>query len=94
MEKIEYRYRFWYRYRPKFMVSDWYRIEPKKAGIAHHYWIDAGRPLDEKEITAVTLPVAIDHPASENMLENPSQIRTQRIYTKISTVLLVGREIR
>jgi hypothetical protein len=37
MEKIEYRYRFWYRYRPKFMVSDWYRIEPKKAGIAHHY---------------------------------------------------------
>jgi hypothetical protein len=35
MEKIEYRYRFWYR--PKFMVSDWYRIEPKKAGIAHHY---------------------------------------------------------
>ena len=31
MEKIEYRYR------PKFMVSDWYRIEPKKAGIAHHY---------------------------------------------------------
>jgi hypothetical protein len=37
MEKIEYRYRFWYRYRPKFMVSDWYRIETKKAGIAHHY---------------------------------------------------------
>ena len=36
MEKIEYRYRFWYRYRPKFMESDWYRIEPKKAGIAHH----------------------------------------------------------
>jgi hypothetical protein len=35
---IEYRYRFWYRYRPKFMVSDWYRIETKKAGIAHHYW--------------------------------------------------------
>jgi hypothetical protein len=31
MEKIEYRYRFWYRYRPKFMVSDWYRIETKKA---------------------------------------------------------------
>jgi hypothetical protein len=32
MEKIEYRYRFWYRYRPKFMVSDWYRIvsKPKK----------------------------------------------------------------
>ena len=57
-------------------------------------WIDAGRPLDEKEISAVTLPVTIDHPASENMLENPSQIRTQRIYTKISTVLLVGREIR
>ena len=26
-----------YRYRPKFMVSDWYRIETKKAGIAHHY---------------------------------------------------------
>ena len=25
---------------------------------------------------------------------NPSQIRTQRIYTKRSTVLLVGREIR
>ena len=22
MEKIEYRYRIWYRYRPKFMVSD------------------------------------------------------------------------
>ena len=39
MEKIEYRYRFWYRYRPKFMVSDWYRIETKKAGIAHHYRI-------------------------------------------------------
>jgi hypothetical protein len=38
MEKIEYRYRFWYRYRPKFMVSDWYRIEPQKAGIAHHYF--------------------------------------------------------
>jgi hypothetical protein len=37
MEKNEYRYRFWYRYRPKFMVSDWYRIETKKAGIAHHY---------------------------------------------------------
>ena len=37
MEKIEYRYRFWYRYRPKFMVSDWYRIETKKDGIAHHY---------------------------------------------------------
>ena len=37
MEKNEYRYRFWYRYRPKFMVSDWYRIESKKAGIAHHY---------------------------------------------------------
>ena len=37
MEKIEYRYRFWYRYRPKFMVSDWYRIEPQKAGMAHHY---------------------------------------------------------
>ena len=37
MEKIEYRYRFWYR--PKFMVSDWYRIEPKKAGIAHHYYM-------------------------------------------------------
>ena len=37
MEKIEYRYRFWYWYRPKFMVSDWYRIETKKAGIAHHY---------------------------------------------------------
>ena len=32
-------------------------------------WIDAGRPLDEKEISAVTLPVTIDHPASENMLE-------------------------
>jgi hypothetical protein len=31
-----YRYRFWYRYRQKFMVSDWYRIETKKAGIAHH----------------------------------------------------------
>ena len=39
MEKIEYQYRFWYRYRPKFMVSDWYRIEPQKAGIAHHYFI-------------------------------------------------------
>ena len=35
-------------------------------------WIDAGRPLDEKEISAVTLPVTIDHPASENMLENTS----------------------
>ena len=56
-------------------------------------WIDAGRPLDKKEISAVPLPVTVDHPASENMLENPSQIRTQRIYTKISTVLLVGREI-
>jgi hypothetical protein len=33
MEKIEYRYRFWYRYRPKFMVSDWYRIETKKASL-------------------------------------------------------------
>jgi hypothetical protein len=40
MDKIEYRYRFWYRYRPKFMVSDWYRIETKKAGIAHHYLIN------------------------------------------------------
>ena len=39
MEKIEYRYRFWYRYRRKFMVSDWYRIETKKAGIAHHYCV-------------------------------------------------------
>ena len=37
MEKSKYRYRFWYRYRRKFMVSDWYRIETKKAGIAHHY---------------------------------------------------------
>ena len=37
MEKNEYRYRFWYRYRPKLMVSDWYRIETKKAGISHHY---------------------------------------------------------
>ena len=37
MEKNEKnRYRFWYRYRPKFMVSDWYRIETIKAGIAHH----------------------------------------------------------
>jgi hypothetical protein len=36
----------------------------------------------------------IDHPESENMMENPSQIRTQRIYTKISTVFLVGREIK
>ena len=36
----------------------------------------------------------IDHTASENMLENPSQTRTQRIYTKISTVLLVGREMK
>ena len=43
MEKIEYRYRFWYRYRPKFMVSDWYRIEPKKAGIARHYRKLGGR---------------------------------------------------
>jgi hypothetical protein len=34
-------------------------------------WIDAGRPLDEKEISAVTLPVTIDHPESENMLESP-----------------------
>ena len=31
----EYRYRFWYQYRRKFMVSAWYRIEAKKAGIAH-----------------------------------------------------------
>jgi hypothetical protein len=36
----------------------------------------------------------IDHTASENMLENPSQTRTQRIYTKISTVLLVRREMK
>ena len=28
-KKLKYRYRFWYRYRPKFMVSDWYRIEKK-----------------------------------------------------------------
>jgi hypothetical protein len=35
-------------------------------------WIDAGPPgcpLDEKEISAVTLPGTIDHPASDNMLE-------------------------
>jgi hypothetical protein len=38
-------------------------------------WIDAGRPLDEKEISAVPLPVTIDHPASENMLENPNKIK-------------------
>ena len=58
-------------------------------------WIDAGRPLDEKEISAVPLPVTIDHPASENMLENPSQIRKQRIsILKISTGLLVWREIK
>ena len=33
MEKIEYRYRFWYR--PKFMVS--VSVSTKKASIAHHY---------------------------------------------------------
>ena len=48
MEKIEYRYRIWYRYRPKFMVSDWYRIETKKAGIAHHY--NEGQSLLRKYI--------------------------------------------
>jgi hypothetical protein len=45
-------------------------------------WIDAGRLLDEKEISAVTLPVTIDHPPSENMLQNPSQIRAQRFIKK------------
>ena len=58
-------------------------------------WIDAGRPLDEKEISAVTLPVTIDHPASENMLENLVKFAlTANLYKIISTVLLVGREIR
>ena len=58
-------------------------------------WIDAGRPLDEKEISAVTLPVVSRN--SSGVTEhagNAIQIRTQRIYTKISTILLVGREIR
>ena len=60
----------------------------------HYVLFNKRAGVDEREISAVTLPVTIDHPTSENMLENPSQIRTQRFYAKISTVLLVGREIR
>jgi hypothetical protein len=57
-------------------------------------WIDARRPLDEKEISAVTLPVTIDHPASENMLETLVKFALSEFIQKISTVLFVGREIR
>jgi hypothetical protein len=47
MEKIEYRYRFWYRYRPKFMVSDWYRIETKKPVSPITSWWPTPAIIDE-----------------------------------------------
>jgi hypothetical protein len=75
MEKIDYRYRFWYRYRPKFMVSDWYRIEPKKAGIAHHYrfYILNSRPDMKSWIRNLNLQEN-SRPTSPFRLENAARL--------------------
>jgi hypothetical protein len=94
MEKIEYRYRFWYW--PKFMVSDWYRIETKKAGIgriAHHYacsykctWKQPLSRPEEKLMFVLNIDVLFTYNCFSK------QVSYNDLYTTNSNIILTGRQ--
>jgi hypothetical protein len=93
MEKIEYRYRFWYRYRPKFVVSDWYRIETKKAGIAHHYAKMATQEEMSRYFWSASTncpPVAVDDSAFLTKRRSKSKrLGTRLLYPSSARMFLV-----